>query len=53
VLQLPASQAQIQAFPKTLPGLKGCHIIEGAGHWIQQERGPEVCRLAVDFLRGL
>jgi len=53
VLKFPASQAQIAAFPKTLPALRGCHIIEGAGHWIQQERGPEVSRLVVDFLKGL
>jgi len=53
VLKFPASKAQIEAFPKTLPGLRGSHILDGAGHWIQQERGPEVCRLVVDFVRSL
>lgn len=28
----------------------GCHLIDGAGHWVQQERPEEVSRLLVDFL---
>ena len=28
----------------------GCHLIDGAGHWIQQERPEEVCRLLLKFL---
>lgn len=38
---------------KTLPGLRGCHILEGAGHWIQRERAPAVSSLLVDFLARL
>jgi pimeloyl-ACP methyl ester carboxylesterase len=53
VLRFPAVQAQFDAFPKNLPGLRGKHIIEGAGHWIQQERPGTVSRLLVDFLKGL
>jgi pimeloyl-ACP methyl ester carboxylesterase len=53
VLRFPAAQAQLDAFPKTLPGLRGSHIIEGAGHWVQQERPAEVNKLLIDFLRGL
>jgi pimeloyl-ACP methyl ester carboxylesterase len=53
VISSPVAQAQIEAFPKTLPGLRGKHILDGAGHWIQQERGPEVARLVVEFLKGL
>jgi pimeloyl-ACP methyl ester carboxylesterase len=30
----------------------GCHLIEGAGHWVQQERPEAVSALLVDFLRG-
>jgi hypothetical protein len=26
------------------------HTIVGAGHWVQQERGPEVSRLLVEWL---
>jgi len=53
VLRFPAAQAQLDAFPKTLPGLSGSHILEGAGHWVQQERPAEVNKLLIDFLRGL
>jgi pimeloyl-ACP methyl ester carboxylesterase len=53
VLRFPASMAQIEAYPRTLPGCRGVHILEGAGHWIQQERAEEVSRLVVDFLKGL
>ncbi|MCK6424413.1 MAG: alpha/beta hydrolase [Burkholderiaceae bacterium] len=53
VLKFPASRAQIDAFPKTLPGLRGCHLLPGAGHWIQRERAAEVNALLQDFLRGL
>ncbi|WP_338696529.1 alpha/beta hydrolase [Streptomyces sp. Q6] len=40
----------IDAFPKTLPGLVGSHLLDGAGHWIQQERADEVNRLLVEWL---
>ncbi|MCR5883780.1 hypothetical protein LRS03_13300 [Rhizobacter sp. J219] len=53
VMRFPASKAQVEAYPKTLPGLRGCHILPGAGHWIQRERADEVSRLLIDFLRGL
>lgn len=53
VLQFPASKAQIERYGSTLPGLRGCHLIEGAGHWIQRERAAAVNTLLLDFLRGL
>jgi pimeloyl-ACP methyl ester carboxylesterase len=28
----------------------GCHLIEGAGHWVQQEQPQEVSRLLLEFL---
>ena len=37
----------------TLPGLRGCHILEGAGHWVQRERAAQVNELLLGFLRGL
>jgi pimeloyl-ACP methyl ester carboxylesterase len=30
----------------------GCHLIEGAGHWVQQEQPERVSELLIDFLRG-
>jgi pimeloyl-ACP methyl ester carboxylesterase len=53
VLRFPAAQAQLDAFPKTLPALRGSHILEGPGHWVQQESPHEVNKLLIDFLRGL
>jgi pimeloyl-ACP methyl ester carboxylesterase len=29
----------------------GCHMLEGAGHWVQQEQPEAVSRLLVEFLR--
>ena len=31
--------------------LRGCHFVDGAGHWVQQEQPAEVARLLLDFLR--
>jgi len=29
----------------------GCHLLDGAGHWVQQEQPEAVSRLLVEFLR--
>ena len=29
----------------------GCHLLDGAGHWVQQEQPEEVSKLLVQFLR--
>lgn len=29
----------------------GCHLIEGAGHWVQQEQSERVSQLLIEFLR--
>jgi pimeloyl-ACP methyl ester carboxylesterase len=29
----------------------GCHLVDGAGHWVQQEQADEVSRLLLAFLR--
>ena len=31
--------------------MRGCHLIDGAGHWVQQEQPEEVNRLLVPFLQ--
>lgn len=43
----------IDAYPTTLPGLRSSHILDGCGHWIQQERGDDVNRILVEWLAGL
>jgi len=53
VLKFPNSQAHIANFTSTLPGLRGCHILEGAGHWIQRERASAVNELLLEFLDDL
>lgn len=40
----------IQAYPTTLPALSASHILDGCGHWIQQERPDEVNRLLIHWL---
>jgi len=32
--------------------MRGIHLVEGAGHWVQQEQPEEVSRLLIQFLRG-
>jgi pimeloyl-ACP methyl ester carboxylesterase len=29
----------------------GCHLVDGAGHWVQQEQPAEVSRLLLEFLQ--
>ena len=33
--------------------LRGLHLLDGAGHWVQQERSAEVNRLVRDFLASV
>ncbi|MGW4378410.1 alpha/beta fold hydrolase [Kitasatospora sp. NPDC004531] len=43
----------IAAHPATLPGLTSSHLLDGCGHWIQQERPEEVNRLLTAWLAAL
>ncbi|MFG2923408.1 alpha/beta fold hydrolase [Streptomyces sp. NPDC048305] len=43
----------IDAFPATLPRLSASHLLEGCGHWIQQERPDEVTSLLTDWLASI
>jgi pimeloyl-ACP methyl ester carboxylesterase len=53
VLKFPNSRASIDGFGQTLPGLRGSHILSGAGHWVQRERATAVNELLLSFLRSL
>jgi pimeloyl-ACP methyl ester carboxylesterase len=53
VLKFPGAKERVEALPRVLPGLRGSHIFEGAGHWIQRERADQVNDLLVAFLKGL
>lgn len=43
----------LDALPRNVPGLRRTLLIEGAGHWIQQERPAEVNAALIAFVRGL
>ncbi|MGD9754557.1 MAG: alpha/beta fold hydrolase [Acidimicrobiia bacterium] len=43
----------IAALPGLVPGLRRCEVLDGAGHWLQQERAEEVNAALVAFLRDL
>jgi pimeloyl-ACP methyl ester carboxylesterase len=36
---------------KSLTNMIGCHLVDGAGHWVQQEQADEVSRLLLEFLQ--
>jgi pimeloyl-ACP methyl ester carboxylesterase len=46
-------RAAIERFPLTLPLLTRSIILDGCGHWTQQERAAEVNAALVEFLLGL
>ena len=37
---------------KACTNMIGCHLVDGAGHWVQQEQPDEVSWLLVQFLRA-
>ncbi|MEV0172005.1 alpha/beta hydrolase [Streptomyces sp. NPDC050803] len=43
----------IAAYPSTLPGLVSSHILDGCGHWIQQERPEDVNRILTEWLAAI
>jgi pimeloyl-ACP methyl ester carboxylesterase len=45
--------AALAALPAAVPGLRRTVLIEGAGHFIQQERPQLVNEALLEFLRGL
>jgi pimeloyl-ACP methyl ester carboxylesterase len=49
VYQRPGSFERMQKIACTR--MLGCHLIDGAGHWVQQEQPEAVSRLLIDFLR--
>jgi pimeloyl-ACP methyl ester carboxylesterase len=46
-------QAAIERFPQTLPKLHRSIVLEGCGHWTQQERPDEVNEALLDFLAAV
>jgi pimeloyl-ACP methyl ester carboxylesterase len=48
-----AGKEPIEMMRALLPDCRGVHILEGCGHWTQQERPKECNRLLLDFLASL
>lgn len=49
VYQAPGDFETMQTSACT--NMSGCHLVDGAGHWVQQEQPQEVCALLLPFLR--
>jgi pimeloyl-ACP methyl ester carboxylesterase len=50
VYQVPGAVERMQTSACTR--MTGCHLVEGAGHWVQQEQPEAVSRLLLEFLEG-
>jgi pimeloyl-ACP methyl ester carboxylesterase len=50
IYQTPGAIERMQTSACT--NLRGCHLLEGAGHWVQQENPAGVLSLILPFLRG-
>jgi len=53
IIALGSGAAALQALPAMVPGLRRKLIIDGAGHFIQQERPQLVNEAIIEFLGGL
>ena len=43
--------ADIRSMPKLMTDMRGLHLIDGAGHWVQQEQPAAASGLLIEFLR--
>ena len=51
IRQVPGALERMQV--RACSRMLGCHLIEGAGHWVQQEQPEQVAALLRDFLKRL
>jgi len=51
VYQAPGALERMQ--DEACTDMRGVHLVDGAGHWVQQERPEETSRLLIDFLREI
>ncbi|MGI9476185.1 MAG: alpha/beta fold hydrolase [Hyphomicrobiaceae bacterium] len=49
--QSPGAIERMQT--QALRDMRGCHLVEGAGHWVQQEQPEATTRLLLEFLAGV
>ena len=50
VFQSPGTYERMQEAVCTR--MLGCHLVPGAGHWVQQEQPQQVGELLLDFLHA-
>jgi pimeloyl-ACP methyl ester carboxylesterase len=50
VYQTPGAVEKMRS--AVLTRMAGFHLVEGAGHWVQQEKPDQVSQLLIEFLRG-
>jgi haloalkane dehalogenase len=50
----PITAGAQRAFQRLIPGAKGREhpIIEGAGHFLQEDKGPELARVVLEFMNA-
>ena len=50
----PITKGGHKPFQKLIPGAKGQQhtIIEGAGHFLQEDKGPEIAKLMIEFIKN-
>jgi pimeloyl-ACP methyl ester carboxylesterase len=53
VIRMPGVDVSFEALRQVLPGLTKSVILDGPGHWVQQEAPDAVNALLIEFLRGL
>ena len=53
VIRMPGMRTSAEELRPMLPGLTRSVIIDGVGHWVQQEAPDQVNALLIEFLRGL
>ena len=49
IYQVPGDMERMQSSACTR--MLGCHLVDGAGHWVQQEQPEEVSKLLLQFLQ--
>jgi non-specific protein-tyrosine kinase len=50
---MPGMDVGFEALRRVLPSLTKSVILDGPGHWVQQEAAEAVNALLIEFLRGL
>jgi pimeloyl-ACP methyl ester carboxylesterase len=53
VYHFPGGKESVANLSRSVPNLKLSKLLDGCGHWTQQERPTEVNQFLIDFLRSL